>query len=294
MSKERDVLRRFLIGNHLRGEWIRLNTTWRTVLNRTDYPEAVSQYLGQALAATALLSATIKFDGKMTLQIRGTGPLHLLVVQVNSNRGVRCTAKWRNTLPDEISSLHDVFGTDAQLLMSVNTSGGQERYQGIVDLRGSSLSEALETFFLQSEQLPSYFWLHSDMTCVAGLMIQKMPGAPEDDDSLNRVKMLSDTVTAHELINLDAEQLLWRLYHEEGVSLYEPQGVHFECYCSTEKTRHLVQSLGAEEAKHILSEEGAITITCEFCHACYTFDAIDVAQIFNADATGHDGNQTRH
>ena len=294
MTKDCDELHRFLLGTAVRGGLIRLNQTWTTVLERADYPDNVRDQLGQLLIAAALLSATVKIKGKLTLQIRGSGPLNLMVAQVTSDKGLRCTANWKGTVPTPGSDLSTIFGDDAQMLLTVENTINNEQYQGIVELSGSTLSEALQQFFMQSEQLPSNFWMVCDKEGAAGIMLQKMPAASDDEDLLQRLQMLTDTVSNEELLGLDAKKLLWRLYHEEDITAFEAEPVHFECQCSRERTQALIQSLGKQEALQILSEEALITVTCEFCGASYSFDSIDVTQIFHNPGSTQEETQTKH
>ncbi len=294
MTKDCDELHRFLLGTAVRGGLIRLNNTWSIVLERADYPDNVRDQLGQLLIAAALLSATVKTKGKLTLQIRGSGPLNLMVAQVTSDKGLRCTANWKGTVPAPGSDLSTIFGDDAQMLLTAENTINNEQYQGIVELSGSTLSEALQQFFMQSEQLLSSFWMVCDKEGAAGIMLQKMPAENKDKDLLQRLKVLTDTVTDEELMTLDAKQLLWRLYHEEDIIAFDAEPMHFECQCSRERTQALIQPLGEQEALQILAEETLITVTCEFCSASYSFDSIDVTQIFHNSGNVLEETQTKH
>ena len=277
---ERDSLHRFLIENtNVRGEWVHLDATWQAVLERGDYPPVVRETLGEAMAAVALLSATIKFKGSLTLQISGDGPIGMLVVQASSERTLRGLAHFEGEVPP--GDLVSRFG-NGRIVITIDPGQGMDRYQGVVGLVGDSLGEALRDYFERSEQLPTQLWLAADGTGAAGLLIQRMPGPESDSDAWNRAVTLAETVTREELIALSAEQVLHRLYHEEDVRLFERDPVSFRCSCSRERVAEMLLSLGPDEARSILEDEGDIRVTCEFCNAHYKFDAVDVEEIFAA------------
>jgi len=297
---DRDALHRFIIDDTgVRGEVVRLDVSWREVLNRADYPAAVRAVLGEAMAATALLAATVKFNGRIILQASGDGPLHLLVVQANADGGLRALARWQGDVPS--APLAEVFG-DAQMTITVDTGRDGEQYQGVVELCGDSLGAAIGGYFAQSEQLPTRLWLAADDQFAAGLLLQRLPeqggvaGADDkvaDVDAWQRSCMLADTVGADELLGLGAEDLLRRLFHQERLRLFEPEPLHFSCACSHERSAGLIRQLGEAEARGILSDQGDISITCEFCSARYRFDAVDVERLF-ADGSSDGPHDTLH
>lgn len=281
--RERDTLHRFLIERtNVRGEWVHLDATWQAVLERAEYPQAVRGVLGEAMAAVALLAATIKFEGSLILQISGDGPLSMLVVQSSGQRTLRGLAHWREEVPE--GDLQQVFG-DARMVITIDPGEGKERYQGIVALTGKDLGEALQGYFDRSEQLPTRLWLACDDERVAGLLLQRLPEQDEDadPDAWQRVVTLADTLADEELLGLDARDVLHRLYHEEDVRLFGRDPVSFRCDCSQERVETMIRGLGADEARAILQEQGAIDVTCEFCNAPYHFDLIDVEQLFAAE-----------
>ncbi len=306
---DRDALHRFIIDDTgVRGEVVRLDASWREVLNRADYPAAVRAVLGEAMAATALLAATIKFDGRIILQASGDGPLHLLVVQANADGGLRALARWKDEVPN--APLAEIFG-DARMTITVDTGRDGEQYQGVVELRGDSLGAAIGGYFARSEQLPTRLWLAADDQFAAGLLLQRLPGAAcdadvdadadadagtvriTDADAWDRSCVLADTVADDELLGLGAEELLRRLFHQERLRLFEPEPLHFSCACSHERSAGLIRQLGEIEARDILAEQGDISITCEFCSARYRFDAVDVARLF-ADGSSDAPHDTLH
>jgi molecular chaperone Hsp33 len=290
---ERDSLHRFLIERtNVRGEWIHLDATWKALLERAEYPLPVRDLLGEALAATALLSATIKFSGSLTLQIRGDGAVPMLVTQAqvgharsgepegHGRRTVRGLAHWQGT--PEAGNLPALCGR-GHVALNIDPGKGGERYQGIVALEGERLSDALRDYFDRSEQLPTRLWLAAGENGVAGLLLQALPGEVPDPDAWERSVALADTVTAEELLELPAAQLLHRLYHEEDVRLFEREPVGFHCGCSRERVVEMIRGLGRQEAESIVAEQGGIGVDCEFCGAHYGFDAVDVEAIFSAE-----------
>ncbi len=290
---ERDSLHRFLIERtNVRGEWIHLDATWKALLERNAYPEAVRGLLGEALAATALLSATIKFSGSLTLQIRGDGAVPLLVTQVqvgrarsgepegHGRRTLRGLAHWQGA--PETGPLETLCGR-GNMVLTIDPGQGGERYQGIVELQGERLRDALRGYFDRSEQLPTRLWLAADEHGAAGLLLQALPGEVPDPDAWERTVALADTVSTDELLELPAQELLHRLYHEEDVRLFEREPVGFHCGCSRERVTEMIRGLGRKEAENILAEQGGIEVDCEFCGAHYGFDAVDTAAIFSAE-----------
>ncbi len=278
-ERDRDSLHRFLFEAFpVRGELVRLDAAWREVLARYDYPPAVRDLLGQTMSAAALLAATIKFEGHLTLQMHGNGALDLLVVQCTSGLNLRGLARWQGA--GDVSAA-DLLG-QGRLVITIEPTGGGERYQGIVPAEGGSIAGIVEEYFSRSEQLPTRLWLDADGDCAAGLLLQRLPGQSDDADAWNRTGKLAETVSGAELRELPAEQLLLRLFHEETVRLFESHPVSFRCGCSRERIESLIRGMGVDEARDILHQEGSIRIACEFCNRRYELDAVDVAQLFSA------------
>lgn len=279
---EHDSLRRFIFENlPIQGRHVHLDASWRAVLERQDYPLPVRALLGEAMAAIALLSATLKFDGVVTLQVHGNGPLHLLVVQCTSRLSLRGLARWQGDLPD--SGLQQLLG-DGRLAITIEPANG-ERYQGIVSLEGETLAACLEDYFQRSEQLPTRLWLTADDECAAGMLLQVMPEHERNPDAWQHVTVLADTTTCKELNSLTAQQLLQRLYHEEDVRLFEATPVAFRCQCSRVRIEATLRSLGTDEMHSILREQGKVHVDCEFCGRGYELDEVDVAAIFSTPQT---------
>lgn len=261
----------------VRGEVVTLSASWRAVVERHDYSGAVSAYLGQALVATTLLSGTIKFSGSLILQLQGDGPLRTLVAQATDRRMIRGMAHSEAEVP--AGDIAAAIGA-GRLVLTASAPNG-ERYQGIVELEGSQISQVIEKYFNQSEQLPSRLWLAADKSVAAGLMLQRLPGEALNDEDWRRVCILADTLQDDELLNTSPEVLLHRLFHEEDVRLFEPEPVAFRCGCSRDRIADALRGLGKAELDDILREKGVIEANCEFCNAHYRFDAVDVASLFS-------------
>ena len=294
MTHRHDELHRFLFdGSNVRGEVVHLDDTWQALLAQQDYPPAVRRLLGEAAAATALLAATIKFDGSLILQARGNGPLGLLVVECSGKGTLRGLARWSGDV--EGLDFAALVGT-GRLVMTIDPGGETERYQGIVSIEGSSLAECLQGYFDRSEQLPTRLWLGVSGERAAGILVQKTPAAAavEDEDMWHRVTTLAETVTEDELLALPPHKLLHRLFHEEQVRVFDPQTWRFECRCSRDRVATMLKGLGRTEVDSILEHEDLVSVDCEYCGAGYRFDAVDVEQLF-CDAVRVDPpTQTRH
>jgi molecular chaperone Hsp33 len=289
-----DTLQRFLFERFaVRGYLVRLNASWRALIEHHDYPDAVRDTLGEAAAATLLLSATLKFEGMLTLQMQGPGPLHLLVVQATHRHAVRGVARWRGTpVAPDLASLTG----EGQVTVTIESEDRDSRYQGVVPLAGERLAGCLEDYFQRSEQLPTRLWLFATGECAAGLLLQRLPAgvsaasgelahaAEVAAEDWNRVGLLAGTITGPELASLPATELLHRLFHEEDVRLFEPSPVFFQCKCSRERVNGILRSLGAAEINSLIAERGDVEVRCEFCNRLWHFDAVDVAALFAADA----------
>ncbi|MDQ7075711.1 MAG: Hsp33 family molecular chaperone HslO [Gammaproteobacteria bacterium] len=287
-----DKLHRFTLdGSAVRGELVQLDESWQGLLARADYPLNLKRLLGEALAATALMAATLKMSGGgLTLQVSGgDGPVSLLVIQAKADGGLRGMAKWRDEVPE--ASLDKLFGAQAQMVMTIDPGEGQEQYQGVVELQGQGLADALQTYFIRSEQLPTRFWLCADEEGVAGLLLQRLAGADAEDESWQRAVHLAATVKPVELLQLPAVEVLHRLFHEEEVRLFEPQAQRFACSCSQQRSENMLRSLGLNELRQLLLQEPEVAITCEFCSARYAFDVVDVEALFS---DSHEGDLSHH
>ncbi|PWT71811.1 MAG: Hsp33 family molecular chaperone HslO [Proteobacteria bacterium] len=287
-----DSLQRFLFeGSPVRGEIVHLDATWRAVLERHDYPEPLRAALGELMAAAALLSATIKFTGSLILQVQGSGPVKLIVVECTSDQTMRATAKWDGELPQ--SDFRALVG-DGRFVITIAPGEAKQTYQGVVSLEGGSVAAALEHYMASSEQLETRLWLASDPTQAAGMLLQKLPGSSGvDPDAWNRAVKLGETVTSQELLKLPARQIVRRLYHEEDIRVFEARVMSFRCSCSLERVTNMLRLLGHDEVRSILRERGAVDVSCEFCNRRYAFDPVDAEQIFASEVMTRAGT-TRH
>jgi len=275
----------------VRGEIVHLDATWRAVLERHDYPEPLRTTLGELMAAAALLSATIKFTGSLILQVQGSGPVKLIVVECTSDQTMRATAKWDGELP--AGGFRALVG-NGRFAITIAPNDARQTYQGVVSLEGESVAATLEHYMASSEQLETRLWLASDPNQAAGLLLQRLPGSSAaDPDAWNRAVRLGETVTTQELLGLPARQIVHRLYHEEDIRVFEARVVSFRCSCSRERVVNMLRMLGREEVRSILQERGAVDVSCEFCNRRYAFDAVDAEQIFASEVVTRAGS-TRH
>jgi len=283
-NEVKDLLHRFIFDKApVRGEFVQLHDTWKDALDKHDYPPVVRQVLGECMAATALLSATIKFLGKITLQIQGDGSIPMLVVQVNTDKKLRGMASYEGD--DLQPGLSNLFGDDARLMITIEMDESSERYQGVVELGNESIAAALEEYFRSSEQLKTRLWLSCTEEVAAGFLLQEMPkeSMPEaEDDEWTRLSILAATLTAEELVSLTIKEILHRLYHEDDVRLFSPDQVEFFCNCTRQRIEKTLKTLGEEEVRDILQEQGSVSVDCNFCNHHYSFDAIDVETMFVA------------
>ncbi|HBN14951.1 MAG TPA: Hsp33 family molecular chaperone HslO [Pseudohongiella sp.] len=276
-----DTCQRFLFSqSDVRGEIVRLNKSYLDTVSNHAYPEGVRHLLGEFLAASVLLGSAIKYEGRLVLQVRGDGELSLIMSECTSEGAIRGIARFDS--PPQSSEFTTLTG-DGVLVITVD-SRKREPYQGIVSLEGGSLSAALQTYFDQSEQLPSWFFFAVDGEQACGFMLQQLPGSSQQDeedrdDAWQHLVTLAQTLTASELLQLDNEALLHRLYHQEQVELFEPRTFHYQCSCSRERTARALISIGKEEVDSIIAEHGAVNIACEFCGTEYQFDAAEVSML---------------
>lgn len=286
MSSVKDQRQGFLIEScDVRGQYISLDATWEDACARVDYPDSVSQVLGEAFVATGLLSAIIKFEGKLTLQVRGSGNIHLLVVQITNDGKMRGLARW-GTEP-EGTSLMELFGDDARLIISIEATRGAEPYQGIVALEGNSLSDAIRLYFESSEQLKTHLQFAVSKASACGLLLQALPAESknfdaESDDGFTRAVSLAETFSADELLSKNLEPLLHLAYHQEQVRVFDSEPVLFHCSCSRDRIDGMLLGMGRAEVDDILSEQQHIEVTCEFCDVAYRYDRVDADALFNA------------
>ncbi len=285
MSHIPDQLHRFIFEKYeVRGELVQLNQTTQDMLGGHHYPQAIQQLLSELLVATSLLTATLKFEGSITVQLQGDGPVHFAVINGDHLQQLRGVARYDGVIAEN-AGLHELIGK-GHMIITVTPNEG-ERYQGIVALDGDTLSACLENYFAQSEQLPTRIWIkteqHDEQPKSAGMFLQAMPNSNSEQHALDfeHVTTLTDTIKSEELLELPAEEVLYRLYHQEEVRLFEPQDVSFVCGCSRARCEAALLQLGQQEVESLLEEQDEIRMDCDYCGTEYHFSASDVAHLFN-------------
>ncbi|WP_374555432.1 Hsp33 family molecular chaperone HslO [Aquitalea pelogenes] len=280
---QHDTLQRFLFdGAPVRGALVRLDGAWQQVLARRAYPAPLKNILGQMMAAAQLMSANLKFDGALILQLHGSGPLRLAVVECNHDRTVRATAKWDGDLPE--APILDLLGGAGQFVITLEPKlDKSQTWQGIVALEGDSIGQMLENYMLRSEQLDTRLVLASNDSTAAGMLLQRLPDGHGEPEGWDRVRILGGTLQADELLTLSAADILHRLFHEETVRVFEPEAVSFSCNCSRERVGNMLKMLGGQEVGEVLVEQGSVEIVCDYCNQHYVFDEEDANELFDYD-----------
>lgn len=305
-----DALQKFMTENAVvRGELIDISEAWQQIQTHHDYPQPVRVLLGEMLAAAALLSANLKFNGAIVMQIHGDGPIRLLVVECDAQLRVRATAKLApDAAIDDHASITQLVnqhgnGRFAITLDPLDKLPGQKAYQGIVPLDGDSVAVIIENYMARSEQLETRLWLAADAHVARGLLLQKIPGSggievvhsqppqaasaeatESDADTWQRMTALATTLQRPELLVTDIDTLLHRLFWEETLRVYEPLQPQFRCTCSREKVGNMLKMLGETEVQEALDQQGEVAVDCDFCGQHYAFDKVDCAQLFTTAA----------
>ncbi|MEP4486661.1 MAG: Hsp33 family molecular chaperone HslO [Halioglobus sp.] len=280
-----DIARRFLFDQaDIRGETVHVNRVLEDILANHQYAPGVCVLLGEFVAAAVLLSSTLKFEGKLILQVRSEGQIPLLMVECNNHFQVRAIARGAQ---EATATDFDQLLADGQLAITIDPDKGQ-RYQGIVPLVNGSLARSLDAYFENSEQLHTRLWLASDGSYAAGMLVQQLPAQVVKDtqqrqEQWQHVCSLAGTLTNRELLDLIAQDILVRLFHEDPVRLFEPRGVTFHCTCSRERTFGALASLPPGDVRELLEEIGHITMDCEFCNQQYLFSADDLKVLIEGE-----------
>ncbi len=290
---ETDRLRRFLFEDApVRGHWVRLSKTWLEAREHQVLPVPAMTLLGEALAATSLLAASLKFTGTLTLQLAGSeGPVTMLVAQATDAGALRGVVHVDDGSVAADAGFQQLV-TGGRLVVSVEQGDGVIPWQGIVPLQGDTLARCLENYFAVSEQLPTAIVLAADATHAAGLLLQKLPApgalgegeAASVQDVWEEATVLLATLQPEELLTWNVDELLRKLFGGRDLRLFDGEPVHFACRCSRERVAGMLQGVGKQEVDSIIAEQGAVTVTCEFCRKPYSFDAVDAAQLFIAGA----------
>lgn len=275
-----DSIQNFLFEHaSIKGAIAHLDETYQAIMQQRPYPPIIKQLLGEALISCLLMTGNIKFEGELSLQFQGDSRLPLLLVQCDNHFNLRAFAKYEDNLDSKAYA--EAFLT-GKMVLTINQYNKTETYQSMVPLSSTSMSENLMHYFAQSEQIATQVWLAVSEEGAAGMLLQLMPG----QDSMHREQFweyavhLGQTVTEHELLTLDNDILLHRLYHESELRLFDSRSARFRCRCSVEKMKQVLTVLGEEEIKQLLAEKGSVDVNCDFCNTHYSFDAIDITLLF--------------
>jgi molecular chaperone Hsp33 len=310
----RDQVRRFIFEDQpVRGHWVHLESAWRELHAHASYPKQVTELLGQAVVASVLLAATLKFRGTLTFQLQGNGAVSLLVAQCTHDFRVRAVARCdeasvlalspeaAGTEPDA-ALFRRLVGDAGLVTVTVEAEEKSLRYQGVVPLSGASLAESLEAYFASSEQLPTRVLLMADEEHGAGMLVQKLPGAADsgvhepgaaEDAWVGAQRGISQLRAETRLHERSIEELLAQGFPGRDLRLFRGAPVRFECRCSETRVAGLLRALGADEVRDVLREQGSVTVTCEFCHRPYRFDSMGVEALF-ADSVPSDAPKSVH
>lgn len=277
-----DALQRFTFdGSDVRGELLGLEASIHKALERQPYPQLVKVKLAELMAGASLLSSMVKLKGRLSLQVQSDGPMKMLMAEVTNNTDLRAYVSkdpgtsWENVQAER-------WPHDARLVITLEPDQGQ-RYQGIVSMHQGSLEQAIETYFQQSEQLPTRIWMARSETKLSALVLQQLPKSEQHDpDAWDRLVILADTLREDELLHLSNERILHRLFHEESVRLYDPLSLRFHCSCSKPRIGLALIQLGKSELDEIIQEQGKVSIDCQFCGQHYAFDQGDIDTLFTS------------
>ncbi|HWL28407.1 MAG TPA: Hsp33 family molecular chaperone HslO [Burkholderiaceae bacterium] len=304
-----DEFKKYLLPDHsTRVQAVRLTQSWQTGLAHQHYPECVQRLLGELISASVLLAANIKFDGSLVLQLQGDDAIALMVVECTADLSIRATVSLRegHQIPEQ-GTLQSLLNAHGKGRFTVVLDPNRETtdlkpYQGVVPLEGESVSEVLEQYMRNSEQLDTRLWLAADAGRSAGVLLQRLPqkgGNPSSEsqahETWERLTVLAATLKPEELLELDTDTLIHRLFWQEDLIAYEPQAVRWHCPCTRERVANMLRALGQHEIEDILSEREHIDVQCNFCGKPYRFDAVDCASLFVDNLnTAHDGDKSVH
>jgi molecular chaperone Hsp33 len=290
-----DAVRRFIFeGQPVRGHWAHLDRAWQDLRTHRQYPPPVDELLGQAVAASMLLAATLKFRGTLTFQLQGDGVVNLLVAQCTDDQRVRAVARYdAQTLaavtphapPGEI--FRQLTGSAGRITVTVEAEEKSARYQGVVPLSGESLAQSLEAYFASSEQLPTRVVLAADAQRAAGMLVQKLPqgeGPGDTADVWQSAQWGLQRLSPQMLLGKGLEANLAAVFPGHDVRVFGAAAVQFECRCNPTRVAAVLRALGSAEIREVLREQGTVTVSCEFCERAYSFDSIDIEALF-ADST---------
>lgn len=303
-----DQLKKFLSQDRsVRIESVHIHQAWQSAQAHHSYPPSVAALLGELVAASTLLAATLKFDGSLLLQLQGDGAISLMVVECRADMSIRATVSLRDRplpIQRDLQSLLNPGGT-AKFIVVLDppkNTLGRQAYQGIVPLEGDSIAQALEQYMLRSEQLDTRIWLAADTEHCTGLLLQRLPlqGGNQQaevlsaDESWQRAQRLAETLTNKEMLEVTQDTLLHRLFWEETLLTYDARPITWQCCCTRERVADMLKMLGRAEVEDILETQGKIEVACEFCGQPYLFDEVDSAMLFKPPAPGAGSDKSLH
>lgn len=274
----------------IRGVLVGLETSYQQALEKHNYPKVIRRVLGEMMAAASVLAANLKFEGRLILQAQGEGDVTLLMAECNHNQELRAIARFEGELPEEARFI-DLL-EKGRMAITIDPLKGQ-RYQGVVPLEGDTLGKCLEAYFGQSEQLPTQMHFCADDERAAGFLLQVLPVEGTAEEDWGRISHLASTLKDEELLELDNETLLYRLFHEENCRLFEADSIQFRCDCSRERSLNTLKFMTKDELQGILDEQGNIDVVCQFCSEQYHFDQADLDYLFS-DSSGAPGSDSVH
>lgn len=277
--KKQDTLQRFMFEHaSIRGEIVHLHEAYQTIMQQRAYPPTVKKLLGEALVSCILLAGSIKFEGDINLQFQGDERLPFIIVQCDNQLNIRACAKYHNGTD---SDYENAF-LNGQMSLTIQQYKHTNTYQSIVPIRSTSMADNLMHYFAQSEQLPSKVWLAISEESAAGMILQLMPdqNTEQREQFWEYAVQIGQTITEEEMLTLDNETILHRLYHETVLRLYDARSVRFKCRCNQDKMKHVLTILGEQDVQELLKEKGHVEVCCEFCNQHYQFDSIDIAMLF--------------
>lgn len=275
-----DLIQRFLFEDlDVRGALVQLGPVWRQIQRNRDYPDAVRSLLGEMAAVTAIIAGNLKTPGRITFQLSGHGAVSLLVIDCSETLNLRGFAKSEGPIVG--NSISELLG-DGRLLLSLDVEGMQQPYQSYVPLEGETIASVFEHYLQQSEQAPAALFLAADGNNAAGLFLQKLPAADEKDaDGWRRVHGLAQTITAGELLSLEAPVLLQRLFHEETLRVFEPKAVTHDFPLDREKISATLRALGRDEVESLLADHGEVVVSDDLSNHEYRFSADEARALFD-------------
>lgn len=272
-------IQKFIFENlPIKGSMVVLDDSWKTIAGQREYPLGLKQLLGELLAANVLLTSNLKLEGKVICQIQDSPCFNLVVSECSNNMDIRATAKWQdrdNSFPDYTKCLEQ-----GRLVVSIDSKNDGNLYQSIIAFNGGAVSEVLNSYMAQSEQLRSWFFLAYNEERVVGFMLQQLPDIHNQFSlDIERVFMLAETLTGSELLNDNLEKIIYKLFHEDDVVLMLRQNVNFACSCSRDRVSEILCNLGKEELESLIADQGGISVDCDYCNQKYRFSKAELSTL---------------